>query len=305
MAGYWAAPTVKPRLADADMILFIGTRLSEVTTFDYTSPGEGTRWAHVDLEPRTAHDGLSAPTLAVSADASRFLDTAWSDLRSAALDNEMRERRVARIAADRQAFTEASDVGKGTYDGPGVHPGQVVSMLRALLPDNAVVSTDAGNLAGWAARGFRFRRSGTFAGPTSGAMGFGLPAAIALSLQDPDRIAVAICGDGGFAMTMNELETAVREGAHPIAIVLDNERYGTIAMHQQRRGRQFRATDLGPIDFAAAARSMGALGFSVIRTSDFGPALREAISSRRPSVIHVSLDRAWVSVDDNPITALR
>jgi len=216
------------------------------------------------------------------------------------MDNEMRQRRVARLAADRLAFKAASAVGQGTYDGPGVHPGRIIETLRYVLPDNAIISTDAGNFAGWAARGFRFRRAGTFLGPTSGAMGFGLPAALAASLNDPDRIAVAICGDGGFAMTMNELETAVREGAHPIAIVFDNERYGTIGMHQVRGGRSIRATDLGAIDFAAVARSMGALGFSVTQTSEFEPALREAISSRQASVIHVALDRSWVSVDENP-----
>ncbi len=183
------------------------------------------------------------------------------------------------------------------------HPGRILALLRAALPDNATITTDAGNLAGFVARGFRFRRAGTFLGATSGTMGYGLPAAIAASLMDPDRIAVAICGDGGFAMTMNELETAVREGAHPIAVVFDNERYGTIADQQLKDGRATRSTDLGPIDFAAVARSHGALGFTVEDDAAFEPALREAITSRQASVIHVKVDRAWLSVDDNPITA--
>lgn len=301
MAGYWAAPTVRGRLADADVILFLGTRLSEVSTFDYVIPGPDTTWAHVDLEPRVTRAGLGAPTLAVAADASRFLDSAWSVLRSVALDNEMRERRVARTAADRLAYRAASDVGQGTYNGPGVHPGRIIAELQALLPHNAVVATDAGNFAGWLARGFRFRRAGTFIGPTSGAMGFGLPAAIAASLQDPDRIAVAVCGDGGFAMTMNELETATREGAHPIVLVFDNRRYGTIAMHQQRQDRPTNSSALGPIDFAGVARAFGALGFDVTRDAEFEPAMREAITSRRPSVIRLELDPAWVSVDANPL----
>ena len=190
----------------------------------------------MDVQPRTTHVGLPAPTISVEADASRFLDAAWSDLRAAALDNEMRSRREARNAADREAYRSASRVGQGSWDGPGVHPGRIVEVLRSVLPDNAIITTDAGNMGGWVARGYRFRRPGTFIGPTSGAMGFGLPAAIAASLQDPDRIAVAICGDGGFAMTMMELETSVREGAHPIVLVFDNERYGTIAASQAARG---------------------------------------------------------------------
>ena len=302
MAGSWAAPTVEQRLSDADVILFIGTRLSEITTNGYQIPGPETRWIHVDVQPRVAHAGLSAPTLSIAADASRFLDSAWSDLRAAALDNEMRSRREARNAADREAYRGASAVEQGTWDGPGVHPGRILGALRGALPDNAIITTDAGNLAAFAARGFRFRRAGTFLGATSGVMGFGLPAAIAASLMDPDRIAVALCGDGGFTMTMNELETAVREGAHPIAIVFDNQRYGTIAVQQLRDGRPTAVTDLGAIDFAAVARAHGALGFTVSEEDAFLPAFREAITSRQPSVIHVAVDRAWLSVNEHPLS---
>ncbi len=303
MAGPWAAPTVNPRLADADVILFVGTRLSEPTTAGYTIPGQNTSWIHVDLEPRAAHAGLGAPTLSIAADASRFLDSAWSDLRAAALDNEMRSRREARNAADREAYRQAADVAAGEWGGPGAHPGRIIVRLRAALPDNATIATDAGNLAAFIARGYRFRRAGTFIGATSGTMGFGLPAAIAASLMDPDRIAVALCGDGGFAASASELETAVREGAHPIVVVLDNHRYGTIAARQLQDGRPTVSTDLGAIDFAALARSLGALGFSAETDEEFGEALREAISSRQTSVIHVKVDPAWLSVDDNPLTA--
>jgi acetolactate synthase-1/2/3 large subunit len=131
-------------------------------------------------------------------------------------------------------------------------------------------------------------------------MGFGLPAAIAASLVHPDRPVVALAGDGGFAMTMQELETSVREGAHPIAIVFDNSRYGTIRMHQEREGRAATASDLGPIDFAAVARACGALGFTVTDDDGIEPALTEALASGRTSVIHLSMDRRWVSVDDRP-----
>ena len=303
MAGSWAAPNVPQRLADADVILFVGTRLSEISTEGYTVPGPDTQWIHVDVQPRTAHAGLSAPTLAIAADASRFLDSAWSDVRAAALDNEMRSRREARNAADREAYRAASDVAAGEWSGPGVHPGKVLAKLRAALPDNATITTDAGNLAGFVARGYRFRRAGTFLGATSGTMGFGLPAAIAASLMDPDRISVALCGDGGFAMTMSELETAVREGAHPIAVVFDNQRYGTIADRQLKEGRATRSTDLGSVDFAAVARAHGALGLTVDDDAAFEDALREAITSRQTSVIHVKVDRAWLSVDDTPLNA--
>jgi acetolactate synthase-1/2/3 large subunit len=304
MTGVWSASTVRDRLADADVIVYIGARLSEPTTFGYDIPRPGTRWAHVDLQPHTAHAGLEGPTIAVEADASRFLDAAWSDLRAAALDNEMRSRREVRLAADREAYRRASQVAQGSWTGPGVHPGRVIAIMRHVLPDNATIATDAGNMGGWLVRGYRFRRAGTFLGTSSGAMGFGVPAAIAASLHDPDRIAVAVCGDGGFAMSMMEIETAVREGAHPIIIVFDNQRYGTTALDQERQGRSARTSELGPMDIAAVARAQGALGFTVLDEDDFEPALREAIAARRVSVLHVALDRAWRSVDDRPaITA--
>ena len=138
--------------------------------------------------------------------------------------------RDANNAADRATWEAATVVDGTPWDGPGVHPGVTIATLRRVLPDEAIVTTDAGNFGGWAGRGFRFRRPGTFLGPTSGAMGYGLPAAIAAALVHRDRPVVALVGDGGLAMTMAELETAVREGARVVVVVFDNERYGTIRM---------------------------------------------------------------------------
>jgi acetolactate synthase-1/2/3 large subunit len=303
MTGYWAASTVRKRLEDADMLLVLGCRLNEVATFGYAIPRAGSRWAHVDLEPRAAVAGLPQPTLSVSADAARFLDAAWSDLRGAALDAEMRSRREASIAEDRAAYLAASDVEAAPGDAAGVHPGHVIGTLQRVLPAESLLSTDAGNFGGWLVRGYRFTRPGTFIGTTSGAMGFGLPAAIAGSLLRPDRPSIALCGDGGFAMSMAELETAVRERARVIAIVFDNSEFGTIRMHQDRAGMEPVATGLGPIDFAAVARAAGALGFTVEDDEAFEPALREALAARQPSVIHLKVDRAWVSVDEGPQSA--
>lgn len=131
-------------------------------------------------------------------------------------------------------------------------------------------------------------------------MGYGLPAAIAASLCRPDRQVVALCGDGGFAMLMAEMETAAREGAHPVVLVFDNRRYGTIAMHQAREGRGMTAVELGPIDFAAVARACGAQGGRVSRDSEFEPALRDALTADRPALIQLELDPAWVSPDLAP-----
>ena len=264
MCGLSAAPTVLPRLVEADVLLVIGSRLSEMTTFGYRVPSEETRWVHVDLEPGEAEASRPAPSIALASDAGRFIDAALGLLRGAAIDAEGRSARLRATSADRDAYLAATTTDTETpWDGPGVHPGRVVATLGRLTTPETIVTSDAGNFAGWLARGYRFRRPGTFLGPTSGAMGYGLPAAIAASLAYPRRQVVALAGDGGFAMTMNEIETAVREGVAPVALVLDNRRYGTIAMHQANEGRSHVATDLGPIDFAAAARAMGAGASSV------------------------------------------
>ncbi len=185
MSGFGASSTVAPRLRDADVLLVVGCRLSEVTSFSYTVPAETTRWIHVDLEPRGGGSGLPAPELAVLSDAATFLGAARRRLGHSAVDAAAVAGRRSRNEADRAAFREASVVDAEPWSGPGVHPGRVVRELGRQLPPNAILTTDAGNFAGWLARGYRFVQPGTFLGPTSGAMGYGLPAAIAAGLASP------------------------------------------------------------------------------------------------------------------------
>jgi acetolactate synthase-1/2/3 large subunit len=297
MTGYAAPATVQPRIREADALLVLGSRLSEIASFDYSIPMRGQTWAHVDLEPRAAAHGLSAPTIPVTADVRSFLRSAIERLKGGALESAGVDARAAANNADRERFESASVVDAEPWSGPGVHPGRVVTTLSQVLPADTILTTDAGNLASWAARGYRFRRPATFLGPTSGAMGYGFPAAIAAALARPNRPSIALAGDGGFAMTMSELETAVRERARVIAIVFDNQRYGTIRAHQERRGKGVIGTDLGPIDFAAAAQAFGARGVRVESDEAFEPALREALAHGGPTVLHLTLDRRWLALD--------
>ena len=301
MAGLGAAPSVRERLDAADALLVIGSRLGETTSYGYAVPRPGLPWAHVDIAPGTT-PGLPPATLVVATDAKTFLRAANERLVGrAVLDAERVAARQAHNAADRAAWEAASVVDAHPWDGPGVHPGRIVTTLRRVLADDAILTTDAGNFAGWAGRGFRFRRPGTFLGPTSGAMGYGLPAAIAASLVHRDRAVVALVGDGGLGMTLGELETAVRVGARVVVVVFDNERYGTIRMWQERRGTGVGiGTELGPVDFAAIGKACGARGVRVERDAEFEPALRAALAADRTSVIQLTLDRRWVSVDDVP-----
>jgi len=314
MTGYGAPSTVRERLASADAMLVIGCRLNEIASFGWAIPALATRWAHVDLdarpvrEPRsggdaaaTPDDGPARPDISVTADARLFLRAAISRLETrGVLDAAIADRRAAANATDRAAWEAASVVDGEAWAGPGIHPGRVIATLRRVLPDDAILTTDAGNFAGWAARGFRFRRPGTFLGSTSGAMGYGLPAAIAAGFVHRDRATVALVGDGGMGTSLAEVETAVRNGLRTIVLVFDNERYGMIRTWQDRRdGGSDVGTDLGPIDFAAAARALGARGARVEDDAAFEPALRQALVSDRPTVIQLVMDRRWQGVDSH------
>jgi acetolactate synthase-1/2/3 large subunit len=295
MTGYGAPANVRERLDEADALLVMGSRLNEIATFDYRYPRARQRWAHVDLEPRAAPvAGLRRATIPLAADAAAFLRAALERSRS----HRAPKGRAAALAADRAAYVAASTLREGhTWPGPGVDPNHVVNVLQRVAPGNTILTTDAGNFGLWLARGFRFGPEHGFLGPTSGAMGYGLPAAIAASLCAPERPVIALVGDGGMAMTMSELETAVRSGARPVVLVFDNRRYGTISMHQAREGRSATATELGPFDFAAVARAAGAQGGRVTRDVEFEPALRDALVAGRPALLHLEIDPRWVTPD--------
>ncbi len=236
MTGYWSPAIVRERLEAADVVLVLGARMSEIATYGYRIPvaGDPLGAGRPGASPG-APDGLAAPTLSMTADVARFLDVAWSDLRGAVLDAENRSARARTSSRSGGVPGGVRRRRRGVVRARRPPRSGLVGTMQRLLPPNAVIATDAGNFGGWVARGYRFLRPGTFLGPTSGAMGYGLPAAIAASLVHPDRPVVAVCGDGGFAMTMAELETSVREGARPVVIVLDNHGYGTIRMHQDQR----------------------------------------------------------------------
>ncbi len=179
-----------------------------------------------------------------------------------------------------------------------VDPTAVIEALQRRLPPEAIVATDAGNFYGWVSRYFSFRRPRTYVGPTSGAMGYGLPAAIGAQLAKPDVPVVMLAGDGGFLFSVQELETAVRLGTPVVSVVLDNRLYGTIRLHQQRAhpGRIV-GTELTTPDLVRLAESFGARGFRAESDREFEEALGAALAARAPSVIHVLVDPERIAVD--------
>jgi acetolactate synthase-1/2/3 large subunit len=172
-----------------------------------------------------------------------------------------------------------------------VNLAEVMTHLRQALPADAIVCNGAGNFAAWLHRYFPCRAFGTQLAPTSGAMGFGVPAGVAAKIVAPEREVVVVAGDGDFLMTGQELATAAQAGAAVVFIVVDNGAYGTIRMHQERDypGRVI-ATDLVNPDFAQYARAFGAWADRVETTEGFAPALAAARAAGRPALIHLVTD---------------
>ncbi len=302
--GLGAARTVRRRLLEADVILALGTRLSQVATFDYAVPGPDTELLQVDIEPGLQGD-RPQPSLTVRSDARAFLRAALSLLAAGEPASPLAAERAADLGRDRAAYlaaVEPPDPGPRAGNLP-VHPATVIAAMRRHLPPDAILTTDAGNFASWPARYLPVPPGGRFLGPTSGAMGYGLPAAVGAAiasrdLDDRARPVVAMAGDGGFGMLMAELETAVRERLRLAVIVFDNGMYGTIRMHQERTypGR-VAATDLGRIDFAAFAAACGARGIRVARDAEVEEAVASALADRGVVLVHVLTDPRVISID--------
>ena len=294
--GVSANPALAERVRAADLVVAVGPRLGEITTGGYRlleAPVPRQRLVHV--HPGLAELGrLYQPTLAVNAAVGPFLAAwrsvppvrgdAWAAWTEAARSNY--QAWVRPWPADAPARPGAVPAGPRRVD-----LGQALAALRQRLPDDAVVASGAGNYSVWVHRFFQFRRHGTQLAPKSGAMGFGLPAALAAKVVHPKRTVVAVAGDGDFVMCGHELATAVQHGLDVVVLVVDNGMYGTIRMHQERAypGRVI-ATDLQNPDFAALAEAYGAAGETVADTGDFPAALDRALEAGRPAVLALKVD---------------
>lgn len=273
-------PETLEALRRSDLVLVFGCRLSEITTQGYEVPGSDQAVIQIDADPaevgavvplkrgfvadaRTALDALAAR--APSSRPSR----GWAEAHGAYLDSST-------IPPDRATV--------------GVDPARVVAALQDLLPEDAVLANDAGNFSVFLHRYWRYNHPRTQLGPTSGAMGYGVPAAVAAKLAAPERPVVALCGDGGFLMTGQEIETAVRYGAAITVVVFRNGMHGTIAMHQARELGRTAGAEIGEVDLAGYARSLGARGYTVRDGNDLAPALEEALSVGAPALVDVVTD---------------
>jgi acetolactate synthase-1/2/3 large subunit len=289
--GLGGDPRLAARLGEADVLLVVGADLGDIDTGGYTAiepPGSANELIHVHPDP-VSLGRVYRPTLPIVSSGPAFL----AGLRRAGpLDGSRTRAWLAALRADHVAFAEHRPRG-GALDLVGV-----MGALCESLPADAIVTNGAGNFAIWAQRFYRFRQYGTQLAPESGAMGYGLPAAIAAKLAFPSRAVVCITGDGDFLMAGQELATAVQVGAHIVVLVVDNGMYGTIRAHQERHypGRPS-GTDLRNPDFAALARAYGCFAETVGRTEEFPAAFERARTAGSPALLHLPVDPRRITPD--------
>ena len=291
--GLAADANLTERLKSADLIVAVGSRLGENTTNGYSllqPPVPHQTLVHIHPDPdELGH--VYQPRLALAcgladlSNALRTIDLGGSEVRGSWL-------RAARAAYVKFSTPPPSPASSSKY----VDLAAVVGWLSDHLPDDALVANGAGNYTVWVHRYFRYRQLRTELAPTSGAMGYGVPAAIAAKLRYPDREVVAFAGDGCFQMYPQELATAMQHNANLVVLVVNNGTYGTIRMHQERRypGRVV-ATDLLNPDFVALARSYGAFAERVEATESFPNAYRRALAAGRPALLELRVDPAQLS----------
>jgi acetolactate synthase I/II/III large subunit len=282
--GTGASSALVARVKAADLLLAVGARIGEITSQSYSLlgiPEPDKKLIHVHAAAEEL-GRVFRPSLAIQSGMPEFAAAAAA-LAPVAAGRWSRWREEARAEYEAGLAPSPSD--------SPLDLGAIMGWLRDRLPDDAIVTSDAGNFSGWPNRFLQYRRPGRQLGPTSGAMGYGVPAAVAAKLVHPDRLVVGFCGDGGFMMTGQELATAMLEGTGPIILVFNNAMYGTIRMHQERRfpGRVV-GTALKNPDFLALARAYGAFGASIARTEEFPQAFEEAASRDGPAIIELRMD---------------
>ena len=287
--GTSGPPALVRLVKEADLLLVVGARLGEMTTQGYTvmdSPTPRQKLVHVHADPDEL-GRVYAPDLAVAATAEAMAQALGGRRWFAP------ERFAAWRGKLRAGYLEAL---RPTHPPGALDLAACMAELSARLGEDGIVTLDAGNHTGWPQRFLPFGRPGRQIGPTSGAMGYSVPAGVAAALLHPDRVVVSCVGDGGFMMSGQEIATAVQHGARPIVLLFNNATYGTIRMHQEREhpGRVI-GTDLVNPDFVAMAAAMGAHAERVARTDAFAPALDRAIAAGRAALIELAVDPEIVS----------
>ena len=288
--GTTVSPKLANRIKEADLLLVVGARMGEMTTSIYELldiPVPKQKLVHVYMEPSEL-GRVYTPDLAIIASMESF---AAAVAKMPIIKNSCWAEWTRNLRSEQLANWEPSIPMVGELD---MHV--VMKHLNQVLPDDAILTNDAGNFSGWPQRFYRYRQYRTQLAPTSGAMGYGIPAAIAARAIYPDRIVIGFVGDGGAMMSGQEFAAAIQHGIDPIIIVINNNMYGTIRMHQDRDypGRDV-ATDLSNPNFAKWSESFGGFGEVVSRTEDFVPAFERALNAGRIALLELRIDPNMIS----------
>ena len=288
--GLGVDPALAKRVKAADLVVSIGSRLGENTTNGYTllTPAvPQQKLVHVHPDPNEL-GRVYQPELAIACGLSDFAPAL------ATLEISSKDKRSVWLKEARAAYLEFSTPGAAPET--GVDLSATVAWLSQNLKDDALISNGAGNYTVWLHRFFRYRQPRTELASTSGAMGYGVPAAIAAKLRYPEREVIAFAGDGCFLMYPQEVGTAVQYGANVIFIIVNNGIYGTIRTHQERRfpGRVI-GTNIRSPDFVVMAQSFGAYAERIGTTEAFPAAFLRAAAAGRPAVLELRTDPAQLS----------
>ena len=283
VVGLGINPKLKNRLDDTDLLIVLGTQLGEIVSGGYTYftfPKPKQTMVHIAAGVDEI-DKVYQADLGINAGMAEFcaaatdlppVDTPWSGETKAAHE-------------DYVAFSTPAEM-------PGnVNYSEIIGWLSDNLPEDAIITNGAGNYTVWVHRFFRYKQYGTQLAPQSGAMGYGVPSGVAAGIRHPDRVVVSFNGDGCFQMNGLEIGTAVQYGTKTIFIVVNNGMYGTIRMHQETHyPKRKSGTDLYNPDFAALARSYGAIGETVTTTSDFADVFERCCAANGPSLIELVIE---------------
>ena len=295
--GYGPNPKLVERIKLADVVLVVGARLGEATTDGYTlitpeHPGQ--TLIHIHPDPNEL-GRVYRPDLAICADMAEFAEAAalWCD-------------DVIPFDAGEQAH---ADWVEWTTAKPSAFPldmAACVTAMRDALPDDSFICNGAGNFSGWWHRYWHYNGFPCQLAPTSGAMGYGVPAAVAAARRFPERTVVAVAGDGDFLMNGQELATAAQYGCDLLVVLVDNGAYGTIRMHQEREfPERISATTLANPDFAALARAYGGWAERVETTAQFTAALAQAQARNGLRLLHLVIDVEQLSAGGATVSGLR
>ena len=295
--GYGPNPKLIQRIKDADLIIAVGARLGEATTDGYTlitpeHPGQ----ILVHIHPDPAELGrVFRADLAICADMAEFAESV-----------NLRGDDLLSFDAGAEAHREWLD---WTTAAPAPYPldmAACVTAMRAALPGDSIICNGAGNFSGWWHRYWHYDGFPSQLAPTAGAMGYGVPAAVAAALRHPERTVVALAGDGDFLMNGQELATAMQYDCDLLVVLIDNGSYGTIRMHQEREfPARISATSLRNPDFAALAAAYGAWSQRAETTAEFAGALAAAQQRKGVRLIHVIIDVEQLSAGGATVSGLR